>query len=600
MGRIVRLPAHVANRIAAGEVVERPASVVKELLENSLDAGARRIRLELEGGVELIRVTDDGEGMEADDARLCFARHATSKLKSADDLERVATYGFRGEALAAIAAVSEVELITRRADGAAAHRVLVRAGDEVEFGLFPSGPGTTVSVRRLFFNAPARRRFLRSAGAERRACVEAAQRLALARPDVAFELRLDGEVRFATPGDGDTRSAAAAVLGPELAAMLVAVSACKGPVQVEAWMGPASEHRPSRSHLWVYVNGRWVDDRMVATAAARAYESALPPGRYPVGIVRIVVDPSLVDVNVHPAKLYVRFRDEGLIFATVMAAVRDVLRRAPVPGWVREAPALGRPPQPSLSGAAPAAGSLSSLFGPQGFAGESPASYRISHPDAAKLVDAPSLVDVPSLRVVGQIFRTYLIAEAAGALLIVDQHVAHERLIYERLQAARQARHSPAPSQRLLEPVTVTLSSARSQVLQELVPTLAELGLEVEPFGPLHWRVRAVPVEPGLPAPEDPRQLAELLEAVADAGASSSVGGARGVLDVAADRLLKTVACRSAVKAGQHLPPAWWERLVVGLAQADNPYTCPHGRPVVVQLSLHELHRRFGRPVPSG
>ena len=583
-------------------MVERPASVVKELVENALDAGARRIRVDIDGAPDAIAVRDDGEGMDPEDARLCFARHATSKLRDERDLVGIRTLGFRGEALAAIAAVAELELVSRPPGAPHAVRVGVRAGRELESGPVGGAFGTTVRVTDLFHNTPARRSFLRSPPAERRACLEMAERLALSRPDVAFEVRLDGQVRLATAGDGQERAAAAAVLGPELAAALLEGASARGPVAVRGLVGPPGEHRPTRSALWCFVNGRWVDDRTVAAAACRAYETALPPGRFPVGLLYLTVEPGWVDVNVHPAKVHVRFADERLVFAAVAEAVRDALARAhPVrPGAL--------PPTPTRS-AAP--GELASAAPPAGRAEPTGVAAAVAEAAAAREQAAPYpagevLSGVPSgqgcpqaPRVLGQVFHTYIVAEWAGRLLIVDQHVAHERFIYERLRRARL--HGPAPpAQALLKPVLVYLSPAASEALRAVRPWLARLGFEVEPFGPRAWRVRSVPAAAG-GSLTDPGGLARILEELARSSELLSPGGSEAELASARllaweDRLLKTLACRSAVKAGDILTHEEMERLVADLGGLENPYTCPHGRPVLVQVTPDELHRRFGRP----
>ncbi|HEY8487901.1 MAG TPA: DNA mismatch repair endonuclease MutL [Thermaerobacter sp.] len=608
MGKITLLPASLINRIAAGEVVERPASVVKELVENALDAGARRVRVEIDGAPDSITVRDDGEGMDPEDARLCFARHATSKLQGEPDLAAIRTLGFRGEALAAIAAVAEVELVTRPPGASHAFRVRVRAGRELESGPAAGAFGTTVRVTDLFHNTPARRSFLRRPPAERRACLEMAQRLALSRPDVAFEVRLDGQVRLSTPGDGQERAAAACVLGPELAAALLEGACARGPVEVRGLVGPPGEHRPTRSALWCFVNGRWVEDRTVVAAACRAYETALPAGRFPVGLLYLTVEAGWVDVNVHPAKVHVRFADERVVFAAVAEAVRGALARAsPVrsggPAPVALAAPVSRPDAPAEL--APAVSTAHPAQPTAGLA-RAPAGAREAREPAGPYAAAAAAGGPPlgqgwleGPRVLGQVFRTYILAEWGGRLLIVDQHVAHERFIYERLRRARLQGPAP-PAQALFEPVLVHLSPAGSEALRALQPWLARLGLEAEPFGSRAWRVRSVPAA----APEslaDPAGLSRMLEELAQQADLPSPDGPEGPMAPQwllpwEDRLLKTLACRSAVKAGDALSREQMEQLVADLGGLENPYTCPHGRPVLVQVTPDELHRRFGRP----
>ncbi|HEY8486560.1 MAG TPA: DNA mismatch repair endonuclease MutL, partial [Limnochordales bacterium] len=530
MGKIAILGPDLVDRIAAGEVVERPASVVKELVENSLDAGARRIRVEVAGPGHDIAVQDDGEGMEPDDARLCFARHATSKLSSAEQLHGgISTLGFRGEALAAIAAVSDVELTTRPPHAPAGFRVRVRGGTALEWGPVGCPPGTRVQVRDLFFNTPARRRFLRQPPAERRACLEMAARLALSRPEVAFEMRLDGRLRWSTPGDGSARSVLACLVGPELAERMLEVHHHEGTVAVQGLVSPPGEHRPTRSTLWCFVNGRWVEDRLLSLAACRAYESALPPGRFPVAALYVTVEPAWVDVNVHPTKVQVRFRDERRVFACLVQAVRAALVRQarPVelsgtagrlqPGAPWGAGQAEPPPQePVQAGpwtATAAVGEPRAAYGPQAARGgfDSPAALPL--PAAEGPVTAPPMPlfgEAP--RVLGQLAATYILAEWQGSLLVVDQHVAHERLLFERFQQARR-QGRPAPSQPLLSPVQVRVSTLASHVLEELREWLAGAGLELEVFGPGTWLVRRLPLEAAVPV--QPERLAGWLEELA-------------------------------------------------------------------------------------
>ena len=607
MGKILQLDPSVVGRIAAGEVVERPASVVKELVENALDAGAARIRVDIEGAPARIVVQDDGEGMDPEDACRCFERHATSKLRTEADLSRLRTLGFRGEALAAIAAVADVELVSRPSGAERGYRVRVRAGRRLEAGPVGCGPGTRLTVQGLFDDVPARRSFLRSPVAERRACLEMTERLALSRPEVAFQVYLDGQLRLATPGDGLALSAAAAVLGPALASRLREVRAELGPVRVEGLLGPPGEHRPTRSHFWCFVNGRWVDDRGILAATCRGYETALPRGRFPVGLLYLSLEPDEVDVNVHPAKLHVRFAREGLVQAAVVRAVRQV-----VGGLGVDAPA---PPLYVPAGGRQGVGEQGGAYGaPSGDAGTGTAfaseagetdGIRPSPPHAGSAGREASQGRLwpAGPRVLGQLFLTYILAEWSGRLLIVDQHVAHERYIYERLRRIRQAAVPPS-TQALMTPALVHLSPVASEGLEPLLGWLEQLGFQMEPFGGGAWRVRSVPavVAGALGDPEAlSRTLEQLVRQAPDLPGAGPAPAPAGPGEVAAladweDRLLKQLACRSAVKAGEPLSPIHMEQLLAGLTELDNPYTCPHGRPVLVQVTSDELHRRFGRP----
>ena len=614
MGKIALLPEDVVDHIAAGEVVERPASALKELLENALDAGARRIRVDVGEDATQLMVSDDGEGMEPEDAELCFLRHATSKLRRREDLFSVTTLGFRGEALAAIAAVSELEILTRPRGMPEGYRVRVIGGQKAFAGPAAAPEGTTVWVRRLFFNTPARRRYLKTSHAERRACLETAARLALGHPSVAFEVTVGGALRWVTPGDGDLRAAAGAVMGAQEAAALLWVEGAKGPGRVWGLVSPPDMTRPTREHMWIFVNGRWVQDRTVAAAVVRGYESRLPAGRFPVALLHLEVDPGWVDVNVHPAKLFVRFRDERLIFSLVVTAVQRALLAAPaftLSGGPAKSGAGGLGTGSPLPPARPSGQEEAASSGDVAAAAWPPAASRFGGVTEAREAPPPWQVTLPSeasalpqqlkgLRLLGQLHHTYILAQASEGLVIVDQHVAHERLIFERLLAAR--RGGPAPAQALLQPVTVELSWQAAEALRGAVGWLARLGLEMEPFGPRHYLVRSIPAAPGFPTSAVELQLRALLEELAREMGEWPDGA---VVDEHVppppweQRLLKQLACKSAVKAGTPLPRHAMESLVEALAAADNPYTCPHGRPVVVTISLEELDRRFGRRTPA-
>ncbi|MBE3597964.1 MAG: DNA mismatch repair endonuclease MutL [Limnochordaceae bacterium] len=604
MGKIVELPPELVHHIAAGEVVQRPASALKELVENSLDAGARRIAVQIGEMADELRVSDDGEGMDPEDARLCFRRHATSKVRTLADLDRIGTLGFRGEALAAISAIADVELLTKTAHAPSGYRVRVVGGALAEEGPAPAPDGTSVWARRLFFNTPARRRFLKSAGAERRACVQIATGLAIARPDVALEVRSKDAEHLATPGSGDARDVMAAVVGVELASQMLALEGERGPFRLRGLVAPSRWSRRSRDHLWIVVNGRWVEDRSIAAAVVRGFEGRLDAGRFPVAVLYLEVDPDLVDVNVHPAKWHVRLRDDRDLFALVAASVERALRSEPPPAlrpaardegaatpfhsWARESPAApyGRPGEPGRP------------VDPRGAAA---AALPVARAES-RAQPIPGLPEqLPGLQVIGQLLRTYILAQGPRSLVIVDQHVAHERAIYERILRAAEGLEAP-PAQRLLVPVTVQVSPLAAEALRPLVAELSRLGLEMEPFGSRHWLVRSVPAVKGMEQlAVQPEDLGLLLEEVADLAQQWPAGAEHARLLPAPwqDRLFKTMACKSAIRAGTPLSMETMRRLVEGLELVDNPYTCPHGRPVVVAIEAEELDRRFGRRTPA-
>ena len=583
---IALLPPEVAARIAAGEVIERPASVLKELVENALDAGARRVEVEIEGGgIELLRVRDDGRGIPPEQLADAFERHATSKLRTERDLFAVRTLGFRGEALAAIAAAADVELVTRPAGQPAAARARYRDGRPAGRGSAAAAPGTSVTVRELFAALPARRRFLRGAGAETRAVARTLSELALAWPQVAFRLRSDGRATLSTPGGGELRDAVSALYGAEVAAALLELAGERrsegAAARVSGVAAAPSLHRSSRRYLAMVANGRVVQPGALAHAVEQGYRGLLPAGRHPLAVVRVEVPPEQIDVNVHPAKTEVRFRHERVVFAAVTAAVRRALLAAPAPA----APALAAPPARALL-----AGARGARPSPDG----EPASPPLAPPeDHAAEVDIDEGADpdggqralplrerLPALRALGQIELSYLAAEAPDGLYLVDQHAAHERVQYERLLRSREA--GRAESQPLLQSSVAPLGASLLALASERAPELAALGWELAPTDGGALMVRAVPA---LLADRDPaRALADYLERLE----------AEGRLD-GADRAAATLACHAAVRAGDRLEGEQQRALLRALEQVQAPLTCPHGRPTVLHLSSAAIERSFGR-----
>lgn len=604
-GREIRiLDADVANKIAAGEVIERPASVVKELVENALDAGARRIDIEIRrGGKEYIRVTDDGAGVPAEQVPLAFARHATSKIRSADDLFNVATLGFRGEALPSIAAVAEVEMRTRTADAPGGVRYVVCGGVPGE--LEPAGApvGTTVVVRRLFFNTPARYKFLRSESAEARRIADVAARIALAWPQVAFRLVADGRQVFATPGDGDLAGAIRAVYGAA-ARELVPIAGELNGVQVSGWVSKPDVVFGNRERMSVFLNGRWIQSAALLRAIEQGYDTMLPHGRHPLAVVHLTLDPAAVDVNVHPAKAEVRFKDEGAVFRAVMRAVREALlgtdliqpvtRARPLeaagpgvqgpsapPARHSSAPLIALPASGALAGSPRAAEERPIWPQPEAVSHSHAGAGVAPLPDAAS-PPADAREQLRALRILGQLHRTYIVGETADGLWIIDQHVAHERVLYERfLEALATGRRNV---QRLLIPVAVTLPPSLVGLAEQYAGPLERLGFLLEPFGGASYLVRGVPVEL---AGADERRLGETLEELLLACEREGRWNPHAAA--------ASLACRAAVKAGQELDAEQMAALVRQLAGADNPFACPHGRPIVVELGRLDLERRFGR-----
>jgi DNA mismatch repair protein MutL len=555
--RVQVLAGNVADQIAAGEVVERPASVVKELVENALDAGARTIRVELEdGGKTLIRVSDDGSGMDRDDAQLALQRHATSKIRTATDLIGVATFGFRGEALPAIASVSRFELETC-GEGEDATRLRVTGGkvDAVEDSVRQRG--TTITVRGLFYNTPARRKFLRATATETRAAVEALTVLALTRPDVAFALTSDGRVLLDCPPAPRLIDRAHALWGGELADTLLAVSHRAGPLEVSGLVQRPAQARPAGRKGYVFVRGRPIRDPFILRAAEAGYRSTIAPGDRPSLLLFLDLPGDAVDVNVHPAKLEARFRDKFFVEKVVEEAVRGAL--AP------------------LEAAAPLGGIGGSGFGTREFPGGITVSLELFSANA--LGPSPEPRTPPLL----QVFDTYIMFQTDAGVAIVDQHSAHERVLYE--DVMRQLSGDGAPAQRLLLPLTLDFAPAELDAIEAHRELLARVGYEIEPFSGRSIVVHTAP-NPH-PRFEAARCLQELV--------SDLAGGRFGGWQNRLERFAATYACRAAIKAGQTLDVGEMRQLIVRLLTATLPAHDVHGRPSMVQLPKEELEHRFGR-----
>jgi len=572
-GRIRLLPERVVNRIAAGEVIERPAAAVRELVENALDAGARRIAVAIEGGgIARIEVTDDGCGMTGEELALAVQRHATSKLAD-DQLVRIATLGFRGEALPSIGAAARLALTSRPAGADGAATITVEGGAVGEVRPAAGAPGTRVLVRDLFFATPARRKFLKSPRAEADAAEAAVRRLALAAPAVAFRCETEGRVAFDLPAQ--SRAArVAALLGAEAAAALLDVSGERGALRLAGFAGVPTLTRPTTSGQTLLVNGRPVSDPVLRTAVRVAYRDVIAAGRHPVVVLALDLPPEEVDVNVHPAKAEVRFRDPDSVRSLVIGALGRALGigaglAAPRPGLrlVHPAPPAPRP------GFAEAALPLAALPGARP-AGIAPARA----PD-------PMPTGFPLGAAVAQVLDTYIIAVAAdGSLVLVDQHAAHERLTQESLRA--QAAEGGVRAQPLLFPAVVDLPPVQAASVAARAEELARLGLEVEPFGPGAVLVRALPA---LLGPADPAPLLrDLAEEFAELDASTA-------LAARLDAVIARMACHGSIRAGRRLAQAEMDALLRQMEATPRAATCSHGRPTFLKLTRGEIERLFGR-----
>ncbi len=586
------LPQDVSSKIAAGEVIERPASVVKELVENSLDAGSTDIRIGIAaGGLDEIRVADNGSGIPADEALLAFKRFATSKLTDVPDLEAISTLGFRGEALPSIAAVSHVTLVSRTPDSPQGAHVEVSEGKTVSTGPAGAGAGTTMTVQRLFANFPARRKFMRSTAAESSRIQAVVSRYALAYPAVRFELALDGRVAVSTTGSGDLREVLADVYGANVAHAMLEVDVERGADRpgLYGMVSPASISRSNRSHITTFVNGRWVQDRTLTYSILNAYRGFLMERRFPIAVVDVRASPAEIDVNVHPSKVEVRFRREGPVFSVVQQAVRAALAAgSPVPE-MRDTPVGHQAPISTTTEAHPAQPPLANP-------NERPQPPLLLGADAPRNGDTPGTTQpgpgpaptlpqaaLPALRVLGQVQGTYIAAEGPDGMYLVDQHAAHERVVFERV--TEEFRTKGADSQSLMEPQTVELDPRQQEMLQAQQELLGGLGFVVEHFGDRTYMIRAVS---SLLTGTDPAQaLSDVLDTMAEGGGFESWE----------ERAAYSIACHGAIRANETLTLHEMSELMRQMEGCRQPHTCPHGRPTMIHLTSARLEREFGRTV---
>jgi DNA mismatch repair protein MutL len=574
------LSPEVASQIAAGEVVERPASVVKELVENALDAGAKTISVRIEeAGQRLIEVADDGSGIPAGELALAVSRHATSKLASAKELFSISTLGFRGEALASIGSVSRMTITSRATDAEIGARIRVEGGHEGTVEQTGVPVGTVVQVENLFYNVPARLKFLKSDTTERRAIDTFVTRYALAYPDVRFKLAEGKKVTLQTSGDGDRRAILAILYGVETAKQMLEVIAEDEGLKLSGYISPTSITRSNRREMTFFINGRWVQDIPLNAALTQAYHTLLMVGRYPLATLFLEVAPAAVDVNVHPAKAEVRFREQDKVFSFVQRAVRRaLLAYAPVPSlppttlWGSSASREYQPPTPGQVG-------LDWTMAGEAKQAEETGASTGSESETGQTVFA----NIPLLRLIGQIGATYLVAEGPDGLYLVDQHAAHERVLFEKLMLQHDKRN--IPSQALLEPVSVTLPPGQATLLGEQLELLNHFGFQVEAFGPNTFQVRAMPtLFSGSDAAAALRALVEDFE--------EDESPLQEELEA---RIAARVCKRMAVKAGQTLSSDEQHALLIDLENCDSPRTCPHGRPTMIHLSVDMLERQFGR-----
>jgi len=553
---IAVLAPEIISKIAAGEVVERPASVVKELIENSLDAGATEIAVEAQGGgVELIKVSDNGMGIPAAEVELAFHRHATSKISDLDDLEKISSLGFRGEALPSIAAVAEVEILTRASSESVGTYMYLTKGQVVRRESRARPQGTTVTVRRLFRYFPARLKFLRSANTENSHIAHVVTQYALAFPDVKFSLVLDTRQTFSTVGSGNIREVVSRIYGPDIAQRMLMVEQSDDSVKISGLVSPPSVVRSNRNHISFFVNHRWVHSPLLGRAIEQAYHGLLMDGQYPILVLNILLPAQELDVNIHPAKAQIRFCHEQAVFTAVRKAVEEALTRTPL------------------------ATTKSVSFSPSSPQWQRPRLIMDNEPVFA-VASLPAL-ELPVLRVIGQLANTYIIAEGPDGLYLIDQHAAHERILYDRI--IDQWSQKSVEVQGLLQPITMELSPREEETLRQMEDLLTEFGFTIEPFGSRSYLIRAVP------AVAATANIIELIGALLDTSVQKEN------ISLWQENVVQSLACHGAVRAGQQLSHEEMRELIRQLEHTRQPRTCPHGRPTMIHLTSRQLEREFGR-----
>ena len=550
------LAGDVVSKIAAGEVIERPASVVKELMENSLDAAASEITIEAQGGgVELIKVSDNGTGIPTSELELAFHRYATSKIGSLEDLERIDSLGFRGEALPSVAAVAEVEILTQTSSESAGNYMHLAKGEVVRKESRARPQGTTVTVHRLFRYFPARLKFLKSADTENSHIAHLVSQYALAYPEVKFSLLIDKRQSLHTAGNGDLRDVINEVYGPQVAQRMLQVNQKDGLAGVAGLTSAPTLTRSNRNYLSFFVNRRWVHSALLTRATEDAYHGLLMDGQHPIAVINISLSAQELDVNIHPTKAEVKFCHEQAVFRTVQKALGEVLDRTPI--------ASSKPVPFSVS--------------PGQW--QNPRMIMDNEPVFA-VAQLPTL-ELPVLRVLGQLANTYITAEGPDGLYLIDQHAAHERILYDRIST--QCAEKEVEVQGLLQPITIEFSPREDETMRTSEEYLAEFGFTIEPFGNRSYLIRAIP------AIVAGANVIEIVSALLDSLASKDSPGPWE------EKIAQSLACHGAVRAGQQLSNEEMRELIERLEHTKQPRTCPHGRPTMIHLSLHRLEKEFGR-----
>jgi DNA mismatch repair protein MutL len=550
------LAPEVVSQIAAGEVVERPASVVKELIENSLDAGATQITIEAQGGgVEMMKVSDNGVGIASSELELAFHRYATSKIGNLEDLEKISSLGFRGEALPSIAAVAEVEILTQTSSDSVGSYMHLAKGEIVRKENRARPQGTTVTVNRLFRYFPARLKFLRSPNTENSHIAHLVSQYALAFPEVRLSLILDKRQSLRTTGNGDLRDVVNELYGPEVAQRMLKVEQKEGLAGVTGLTSPPTLTRSNRSYLSFFVNRRWVHSPLLTRATEDAYHGLLMDGQHPLAVINISLPAQELDVNIHPTKAQIKFCHEQTVFRSVQKAIREVLDRTPI---------ASSKPVPFSVGS-----------------GQWQSPRMITDNEPTFVVSQLPALELPILRILGQLANTYIIAEGPDGLYLIDQHAAHERILYDRILA--QWSQKEVEVQGLLQPINIELSPREEETLRASREFLAEFGFTIEPFGNRSYMIRAIP------ALMARANIIEIISALLDNLASKESPNPWE------EKIAQSLACHGAIRAGQQLSNEEMRDLIKQLEQTKQPRSCPHGRPTMIHLSSHQLEREFGR-----
>ncbi len=555
------LESEIVSKIAAGEVIERPASVVKELIENSLDAGATQIAVEAQGGgVELIKVSDNGAGIPAPELELAFHRYATSKIGNLDDLEKISSLGFRGEALPSIAAVAEVEILSQprnkyEATEAVGSYLHLRKGEVVRKESRARPQGTTITMRRLFRYFPARLKFLKSVNTENSHIAHLVSQYALAFPEVKFSLVVDKRPSLRTTGNGDLREVVSEIYGSEVAQRMLKVEQKGSPAKIGGLTSPPSLARSNRNYLSFFVNRRWVRSPLLTRATKEAYHGLLMDGQHPIAVINISMPAQELDVNIHPTKAQIKFCHEQAVFGSVQKAIEEALARTPI----------------ASSKAVPFSVSSGQWQSPR----------MIMDNEPAFVVAQLPTMELPVLRVLGQLANTYIIAEGPNGLYLIDQHAAHERILYDRISA--QWAQKEVEVQGLLQPITIELSPREEETLRASKEFLAEFGFTIEPFGNRSYVIRAIP------ALMARANIIEIISVLLDNLASKESPSPWE------EKIAQSLACHGAIRAGQQLSNEEMRELIKQLEQTKQPRACPHGRPTMIHLSSHQLEKEFGR-----